>query len=578
MRQAGEGSAELSLASPLDTLNRRLREEFEHCRAAGADPADAFRGLYLEEGAVAGMIGGLPRECPESLRAERLQALAELLELDAFDVDVLLACLAPELDLRYESIYAFLQNDISRKRPTVDLLLKLFAAPAARAGLRTRFHPLATLIRTGLLGFGDGSEPGEAPVLGAALRIEERVVLFLLGHDALDARLLGFVEVDDGHSEAFPGAVPEATAATVDALAARDVRVAALIGPPMSGRRSAAARLARAAGRRLLCCDVAGLLASGLPPALGVRLVFREAFLANAAVYWAGADALWDEDPRVGAVRGALVAELGFWPVACLLGGGARWEPPPVLEGHAVPRAVTALPNAQERERLWRELIADRGAGPVPAALPVSESAPLAASFRLTGRQIHDAIRVAESQAELDGSPLEPRHLYAGARAVSGRRLTALGQEIVPKATWERLVLPLDAISQLRELCETVRQRGRVLEEWGFARRLARGTGVTTLFTGVSGTGKTMAAEVVAGELGLALFRIDLAGVVSKWIGETEKNLDRVFQAAGTRTRSCSSTRPSRCSASAARSRTPTIATPTSRSPTCCRRWRRTTA
>ena len=120
----------------------------------------------------------------------------------------------------------------------------------------------------------------------------------------------------------------------------------------------------------------------------------------------------------------------------------------------------------------------------VKAALPVSESAPLAANFRLTGRQIHDAIRVAESQAELDGSPLEPRHLYAGARAVSGRRLTALGQEIVPKATWERLVLPLDAISQLRELCDRVASAARLSTDWGFDRRLSRGRGINALFGG----------------------------------------------------------------------------------------------
>jgi SpoVK/Ycf46/Vps4 family AAA+-type ATPase len=115
---------------------------------------------------------------------------------------------------------------------------------------------------------------------------------------------------------------------------------------------------------------------------------------------------------------------------------------------------------------------------------------------------------------------------------VSARNLTTVSTEIVPKASWERLILPQDSVDQLQELCSAVRHHGIVLEQAGFSQRLSGGTGITALFAGVSGTGKTMAAEVVAGELGLPLFRVDLAAVVSKWIGETEKNLDRVFAAA----------------------------------------------
>ena len=120
--------------------------------------------------------------------------------------------------------------------------------------------------------------------------------------------------------------------------------------------------------------------------------------------------------------------------------------------------------------------------------------------------------------------------------------------------------------------------RTRVYEEWGFGAKLARGRGISALFSGASGTGKTMAAEILADELELDLYRIDLAGVVSKYIGETEKNLRRVFDAAEAAARSCSSTRPTRCSASAPRSRTATTATPTSRSTTCCSAWRTTRA
>jgi SpoVK/Ycf46/Vps4 family AAA+-type ATPase len=122
--------------------------------------------------------------------------------------------------------------------------------------------------------------------------------------------------------------------------------------------------------------------------------------------------------------------------------------------------------------------------------------------------------------------------LFAGARSQSGDSLAALAHRIEPRYTWEDLVLPSDCVAQLHEICQRVAHRHRVLGAWGFDRKLSLGKGVNALFAGPPGTGKTMAAEVIASELRLDLYRIDLAGVVSKYIGETEKNLDRVFSAA----------------------------------------------
>jgi AAA+ superfamily predicted ATPase len=122
--------------------------------------------------------------------------------------------------------------------------------------------------------------------------------------------------------------------------------------------------------------------------------------------------------------------------------------------------------------------------------------------------------------------------LFAAARAQSGHDLAAVAHKIEPKYVWDDIVLPEDSLAQLREICQRVAHRHRVLGEWGFDRKLSLGKGVNALFAGPSGTGKTMAAEIIANALGLDLYRIDLAGVVSKYIGETEKNLDRVFSAA----------------------------------------------
>jgi SpoVK/Ycf46/Vps4 family AAA+-type ATPase len=122
--------------------------------------------------------------------------------------------------------------------------------------------------------------------------------------------------------------------------------------------------------------------------------------------------------------------------------------------------------------------------------------------------------------------------LHAACRAQSGRKLGALSRKIEPRYTWPDIILPEDSLAQLREICQRVAQRHRVLGEWGFDRKLSLGKGVNALFAGPSGTGKTMAAEIIANELGLDIYQIDLSGVVSKYIGETEKNLDAIFMAA----------------------------------------------
>jgi SpoVK/Ycf46/Vps4 family AAA+-type ATPase len=134
--------------------------------------------------------------------------------------------------------------------------------------------------------------------------------------------------------------------------------------------------------------------------------------------------------------------------------------------------------------------------------------------------------------SRIGGRMLDGRTLFAAARAQCGLELEALATRVEPRHRWDELVLPPDALQQLREICDRVANRETVVERWGFGRRIARGGGVNALFAGPSGTGKTMAAEVMAGALGVDLFRVDLAGVVSKYIGETEKNLDRVFAAA----------------------------------------------
>jgi SpoVK/Ycf46/Vps4 family AAA+-type ATPase len=183
------------------------------------------------------------------------------------------------------------------------------------------------------------------------------------------------------------------------------------------------------------------------------------------------------------------------------------------------------------RRRIWERLLADRSVRVAPEDLDA-----LAGRFRLGPLQISDAVATAVAHAGWrTGKALaEPTRaeLFAAARGQSGHGLTGLARRIEPAYAWDDLVLPLDSLTQLHDLCQRVALRERVLNEWGFQQALSRGRGTTALFTGPPGTGKTMAAEVIARDLGLDLFAIDLSTVISKYIGETEKNLERVFSAA----------------------------------------------
>jgi AAA+ superfamily predicted ATPase len=495
-------------------LDRRLGEEFARFRARAAGDGSAFVGLYVDEGEVERLLSHLSDETWALVDEERLGSLECWFGLDAFETSVVLACLAPELDPAYGRIYAFLQDDIAKRRPTLGLLLRICpGAPDDHGVARAFFHASSPLARSSIVRL---PEPLDGPLLDTAPRLDERVVGFLLGSDLQDAKLLEHVRVErDPRPRPLPASVIESVAA-----AAATSRLVALRG---GGSKSDVARLyARELGHALLLVDVRSLLgSSATAPAELVRLVFREANLELAAVYLAGCDELWDDANRH--VLNVLRDELALWPVPCVLDGGPKWEPPATLANRIVVPLVLRPPTTGERQAAWEEALAGATA----------DAAFLAGAFKLTAEQIRDAALLARALASAEGATsVERRHLSAGARALSSRRLLSLAHEVVPKARWDDLVLPEDAVAQLRELCATVRFHAQVLEASGFGDRLSGGTGVTALFSGVSGTGKTMAAEVIARELGLPLFRIDLASVVSKWIGETEKNLDLVFAAA----------------------------------------------
>jgi SpoVK/Ycf46/Vps4 family AAA+-type ATPase len=305
-------------------------------------------------------------------------------------------------------------------------------------------------------------------------------------------------------------------------------------GPRGAGKRDAAEALAGEVGAPLLVADLGRALARSRDFEQALKLLFREAWFRGAVLYLSSLDVLRKDERSLEyeQLLDALVEDEGI----TILSGTQPWAP---LRDDAigVVSVPFSVPDFRERRAWWQARL--DGAG---IRLRDDELDQVAARLRLTRSQISEAVAAACNRRGATPGPPEPqtldgqdrRELVALARMQCGHELAALAKRIEPLYRWEDIVLPADALAQLREICQRVVHRDRVLGEWGFDRKLSGGKGVNALFAGPSGTGKTMAAEIIARELELDLYRIDLSGVVSKYIGETEKNLDRVFHAAET--------------------------------------------
>ena len=289
-------------------------------------------------------------------------------------------------------------------------------------------------------------------------------------------------------------------------------------GRPTALKRETAHALACAAGAPLLTVDLTRA-GTDLDDLLGVLL--REAALHGAVLHLEPVDQPGDGEPtaRPGRLIEGLTRHRG---VAILC--GTRPEPPRAEGLHGMVQVPFELPGHAERRDRWNIELSDAG-----IELRVDDMELLAADFRLTADEIADAAAVARNRARMGGRRASADDVFTAARTRVRVATSTLAQRIEPTRERGELVLPDDTAAQLEEMRHQIVERHRVLDEWGFGRRHPRGRGVSALFAGPSGTGKTTAAENIALALRLDLLKIDLSGVVSKYIGETEKNLQRIF-------------------------------------------------
>jgi AAA+ superfamily predicted ATPase len=581
-----EGTSNLRhLQAELARIDVLIGREVRRWQLAGQDPTDGFRGLHISDadaqmllrrpfGVSWGQVVGLEAEeahnyAEAEAKAARhaqlladaarrqgqpacLEQLALTFGLDRFELDTLLICLAPTLDLRYERLYAYLQDDVTRKRPTVNLVLDLLCAPdpVDRLPKLSRFAGDAPLFKYRLLRFV--LEPGQVspPLLGQALAVDETIAAWLLGRYqcraelALRATLLEpeVREVDGLLAAEIWPTLEHALEVSQTNSARSNPPALVFYGPDGASQLAAARLLAGRLGRRLLVVNLSELVADGIPALRALRLALRDARLATAIPCLVGWDACLEghgphaaqgaaPGPMEGNIPPAdLLAEICAHPDLAIVAGRVGWQAEGIDRERIFLWLKFPLPAYGQRRALWQHFVTDLASGSAPQrqtdALNVGA---LAGQFQLTSGQIRDAVASARDRAAQRGDLLQDRDLLAAARAHSNPRLSSLARKITPRFTWTDIVLPEDQVVMLREIVATVRGRPLVLDEWGVGRKLASSSGVTMLFSGPPGTGKTMAAEVIAADLSLDLYKIDLSGIVSKYIGETEKNLERIF-------------------------------------------------
>jgi Winged helix domain, variant/ATPase family associated with various cellular activities (AAA) len=523
--QAASTSSLEHLLARLSLVESRVRRAVALRRTGDPDPDDAFRGLYLSEAAVDRLLAAgsstlepdqtevhrlagieqVADEAEQAGRDLRLRRLQRSFDLEPLDVEVLLIALIPDIDPRFEQLYGYLNDDVTRRRASVGLALGLCGVPEASAAARSRFGADSSLVAGGLMVVDDQ----DRPLLSRALRVPDRVAAHLLGDDQPDPALADVLAP-------LPPAVSVDGDGTLVRGLAGEVQLLYMRERPGAGAAALACAAAESLGRRPLMVDLRWLAGRADAAAL-VAVAVREARLTGAVLVCAPVDPLVEHRDVIRRLSGSAAM--------VVLAGTVYWDPlwsatPPLL-------IEVSTQTAEQRSVLWLECLDGQLA-------PELDPGAATAQFVLSPEQVAQAARSARLQAQVRGSPVTETDLGHGARAQNTIGLARLARRIEPTVGWADLVLPEPTLTQLREIAVRARHRSRVLDEWSMRPGGGRGRGVTALFAGDSGTGKTMSAEVIAADLGLDLYAVDLSGVIDKYVGETEKNLERIFtEAAG---------------------------------------------
>jgi hypothetical protein len=437
-----------------------------------------------------------------------IDSLCAQLKLSPFERHLLLLTLGAELDSSFTSLYARAHNQPDGAYPAFSLGFAAFPASHWSA-----ISPQGPLRYWRLIEIGPGRT-----LLNSPLKVDERVLHYLTGIKCTDERLFGLIQINKEVEEPTESHQPIVLNILQRLVGVTDASQISfqITGNDSAGQRTVAQSICQTLGVRLVELNWKYLPTAGPEFDILVRLCEREAALTR-SFYLLDCSHSNSIDELLPLIRFAETLQ-----TAVIITTRDAFK----IERRHFDRIIVNKPDVAERKSIWRQVLGDATEtlnGHIDS---------VSTQFAMTSSEIRSAAQEYQRLIKAGNLSDAGKVLWDACRHQCSYRLDELAQRVQPVARWKDLVLPESHILTLRQLVAHVRQRARVYDDWGFGNMSQRGLGISALFTGSSGTGKTMSAEVVANELNLDLYRIDLSSLVSKYIGETEKNLRRVFDAA----------------------------------------------
>ncbi len=541
------------LGLEISRIDLLVRREVRRWQLAGQDLDDTYRGLYISDHETNHLVSrplavswgqtmDLPHEDEDNFTKQfadaqkkidefltlhfdqtdqiLLKKLSSIFNLTPIDIDILLICLAPALDLKYEQIFGYLQDDVTRKQPGVNLLLNLLAPPGLdRFSILTHLSEQSPLVRFQLIDrIADSSNQ---PVLRQSLMVNETIFRWLLGNYQSHPDYAPFIVYSDPvlkpvdqllstflHSEVHPELYSSPHFI--------------FSGPDDGCQIATAQAIAKKLEKPLLSIDLFRINHNERSLEAAVRIILRDSLLLNAIPMFSGWDICLDDNNNP---PDNLTLEVCEFPDTLIISSQSEWGFNRGGRDLNFIKIHFPVIDYAQRTKLWQYFLPSE-------FVPDDSAATLAGQFELTSTQIQATFMTAQDIAYKNHRPINIEDLASAARSHSNAHLSSLARKVTPRYGWSDIVLPVDQIEILHEIIATFRGKARVLVEWGVGEKLVFSAGIPILFSGPPGTGKTMAAEIIASELGLDLYKVDLSTIVSKYIGETEKNMERIFSEA----------------------------------------------
>jgi len=459
----------------------------------------------------------------------RLSSLANNFDLTSFEIDCILVCLAPALDRKYEKLYAYLNDDITKKHPTVDLVLNLLCISSnCKIHSRKYFNSSESLLKYNLIEF-TGENTGN--MLSTFIKVDDRIINYILGIDFIDTRIENYCKLIKQQESLDDLILPEELKEQIENIIKFNLKnqssdqysTCLLQGSYGAGKKSISYAICEELNKKIIVLDIEALINNEANFEEITYLTFREAMIQNAAVYIEHFEHLYADDIKNNFYRNIIFKNLEGFKGISFIASKERIE----LTEKQISLFKIEIPvlSYSMRKKIWRKFLGTE--------ISEEDVDAIANKFKFAPGQIKDVILSGKKFAALEGRQnLTSKDIYNGCKGQSSHKLSKLAKKIKPNYRWNDLVLPEDKKEQLTELINYIKNKGIVYHDWGFYKRLSLGKGLNVSFAGSSGTGKTMAAEVIASELNLDIYKVDLSMVVSKYIGETEKNLNKIFDAA----------------------------------------------